>query len=80
MVPVLKRFSNNNLPLPNHYFAGCDKEGEIIAMDDLSKEGLRMVDRLDGLDFEHSSIVMKVSKESYSTSDYKVYCHLKALI
>lgn len=61
IVPVLKRFSNNNLPLPNNFFAGCDNEGELIVLEDLAQKGLKMVNRLDGFDFQHSSVVMRVS-------------------
>lgn len=61
LIPVLKAFSNDNLPYPNCLFAGSDEAGEIIAMEDLSPHGYRMANRLQGLDFEHCSLVLKVS-------------------
>lgn len=59
LIPALKKFSNDNLPYPNCIFAG-DLDGEIIAMEDLGKQGYRMTDRLKGLDLDHCSLVLKV--------------------
>lgn len=62
LIPVLKKFSNDNLPYPNCLFAGSDGTGEIIAMEDLSQDGYQMANRINGLDFEHCSLVLKVRK------------------
>lgn len=64
LIPVLKKFSNDNLPYPNCFFAGSDGAGkEIIAMEDLSQDGMyRMANRIQGLDFEHCSLVLRVRK------------------
>lgn len=61
LIPVLKTFSNDSLPYPNCLFAGCDDRGEIIAMEDLSRHGYQMANRVQGLDFEHCSLVMRVT-------------------
>lgn len=68
LIPVLKKFSHDNLPYPNCLFAGCDKDGEIIAMEDLSKDGYKMANRHQGLDFEHCALVLKVSMEVVETN------------
>lgn len=65
LIPVLKDFSNNNLPYPNCLFAGRDAHGdELIAMEDLIQDGYVMANRLKGLDFEHCSLVLRVSNSS----------------
>lgn len=61
LIPVLKKFSNDNLPYPCCLFAGCDGAGEIIVMKDLKEDGYKMANRMHGLDFEHCSLVLKVS-------------------
>lgn len=62
LIPVLKDFSNNNLPYPNCLYAGRDNAGQdLIAMDDLLQDGYVMANRLKGLDFEHCSLVLRVS-------------------
>lgn len=66
LIPVLKKFSNDNLPYPNCFFAGSDSAGEIIAMQDLSQDGYIMANRTRGLDFEHCSLVLKVRKRESS--------------
>jgi hypothetical protein len=58
-ITVLNKFSNNNLPYPNCLFAGEDRNGEIIAMEDLCKDGYIMANRKDGLDLEHCTLVLK---------------------
>lgn len=63
LMPVLKTFSHDSLPYPNCLFAGCDEAGEIIAMEDLTHQGYKMVNRQQGLDFEHCSVVLKVSSQ-----------------
>jgi hypothetical protein len=60
LIPVLKKFSNDNLPYPKLLFAGRDKMGEIIAMEDLSQDGYRMANRIEGLNFEHCALALKV--------------------
>lgn len=60
LIPMLKNFSNNNLPYPNCLFAGCDDDGEIIAMEDLKQRGYKMMNRLQGLDFDHCTTTLKV--------------------
>jgi Ecdysteroid kinase-like family len=64
LMPVLKKFSNNNLPYPSCLFAGHDQDGEIIAMEDLSEQGYTMANRLQGLDFEHCALVLKVKSSA----------------
>ncbi|CRK96955.1 CLUMA_CG010320, isoform A, partial [Clunio marinus] len=59
LIPVLKKFSNDNLPYPKCFFAGMDTQGEIIAMEDLKELGFEMANRTHGLDFEHCSLVLK---------------------
>lgn len=66
LIPVLKKFSNDNLPYPNCLFAGSDGAGEeIIAMEDLTQDGYRMANRIQGLDFEHCSLVLKVKVQTF---------------
>lgn len=61
LIPVLKNFTIETLPYPECLFAGCDEAGEIIAMEDLTQTNYQMVKRQQGLDFEHCSVVLKVS-------------------
>lgn len=68
LMPVLKTFSHDSLPYPNCLFAGCDEAGEIIAMEDLTHHGYKMVNRQQGLDFEHCSVVLKVSHSKIPNS------------
>jgi Ecdysteroid kinase-like family len=60
-MPMMKEFTNDNLPYPRCLFAGHDHAGEIIAMEDLSVQGYTMANRVQGLDFEHCALVMKVN-------------------
>ena len=69
LIPVLKKFSNDNLPYPQLLFAGKDSLGEIIAMEDLSQQGYKMANRIEGLDFEHCSLALKVSRRKISIHD-----------
>lgn len=66
LIPVLKTFSNDNLPYPKCLFAGCDKEGEIICMEDLCQDGYKMANRIQGLDFEHCALTLRVSVEVFA--------------
>lgn len=68
LIPALKTFSNDNLPYPNCLFAGSDEEGEIIAMEDLGEQGYKMTNRLQGLDFDHCSLVLKVRFFNFASS------------
>lgn len=64
LVPELRAFSDRGehsvLPFPRCLFAGSDADGDLIVLDDLRESGYGMVDRLKGLDFAHSRLVMQV--------------------
>lgn len=48
-------------PYPECMFAGQDEHGDAVMLEDLRESNFKMVNRLVGLDLEHSKIVMKVS-------------------
>lgn len=61
LVPVLKKFCKDSIPVPMCLFAGTDSLGDIVVLEDLSRQGFKMRNRLKGLDFEHLRVVLKVS-------------------
>lgn len=61
LVPVLKKFCRDSIPVPVCLFAGTDLLGDIVVLEDLNRQGFKMRNRLKGLDFEHCRVVMKVS-------------------
>lgn len=63
MVPAFKKFSSNRTPFPNCLYAGYDEKGSIVMLEDLSIQGYKMANRLEGLDFEHTSVVLRVTLE-----------------
>jgi Ecdysteroid kinase-like family len=61
LIPILKKFSRIELPLPECIFAGVDDDGgEIVVLEDLTEVGYGMADRFKGLDYLQCSVVMKV--------------------
>lgn len=49
-----------SIPFTNCLFAGEDDSGDLIVLEDLKPYGYRMANRLKGLDYIHSKIVMQV--------------------
>lgn len=60
LIPEFNKFYENSLPYPRCLFAGTDESGAIIVMEDLSEDGYKMANRLQGLDFDHCAVVMRV--------------------
>lgn len=60
VVPCLRQFTKNIIPLPVCLYAGADTSGDIIALEDLAPSGHQMANRLKGLDYGHCKRVMQV--------------------
>lgn len=59
VVPILQTQTTTGLIFPKCFYAGCDKIGDIIILEDLKEQNFSMRNRLHGLDFEHCQIVME---------------------
>ena len=73
LVPVLKKFCKDNIPVPMCLFAGTDSFGDIVVLEDLNRQGFKMRNRLKGLDFEHCRVVMKVCFHFHYELFFKIY-------
>lgn len=60
VVPCLRQFTENIIPLPVCLYAGADAFGDIIVLEDLAPSGHHMANRLKGLDYGHCKRVMQV--------------------
>ncbi|KAL5293109.1 hypothetical protein ACFFRR_011718 [Megaselia abdita] len=68
VIPLLKQYSGKDSPFPICFFAGHDSDGEIIILDDLKQLGFQMKNRLDDMDFEHCTVVMKELSKWHAAS------------
>ncbi|XP_067644308.1 uncharacterized protein [Eurosta solidaginis] len=69
VIPVLEKyFINGDTVFPQCYYAGTDKKGELIALEDLKRRGYSMPNRLVPFDLYHCEIVMKELAKLHATS------------
>ncbi|XP_017476724.1 PREDICTED: uncharacterized protein LOC108366771 isoform X1 [Rhagoletis zephyria] len=69
VIPVLEKyFVNGDTVFPQCYYAGNDKKGELIVLEDLKRLGYRMPNRLVPFDLHHCEIVMKELAKLHATS------------
>ncbi|XP_014094296.3 uncharacterized protein [Bactrocera oleae] len=69
VIPALEKyFINGDTVFPQCYYAGTDKKGELIALEDLKRLGYRMPNRLVPFDLYHCEIVMKELAKLHATS------------
>ncbi|XP_021705818.1 uncharacterized protein LOC5572842 [Aedes aegypti] len=59
LVPVMRRFSQDQLPFPVCHYAGKDTEGDLIVMEDLTCSGFYMVDRRRNLSYRQCRTVLE---------------------
>lgn len=60
LIPVFRKHYPHQVPYPICLFAGKDCDGEVVILEDLCESGYQMVNRLQGLDYDHCKIVVKV--------------------
>ncbi|CAD7006679.1 unnamed protein product [Ceratitis capitata] len=69
VIPVLEKyFINGDTVFPQCYYAGTDKKGELIALEDLKLQGYNMPNRLVPFDLYQCEIVMKELAKLHATS------------